>query len=163
MRIESNRCQLREFEMRDIDDFIKYRNDVEWMAYQGFKGLSREEYIDALLKEFDIEKGAQLAVVEKSSDQLLGDIYLQKDKLEFWIGYTIAPEYSRRGYASEVACELIKWIMKTMSDVDTLEYKICAGVHPENIASIKLIEKLGLLYKHQDNLGDYIYEMVINN
>lgn len=41
---ESERCYTRRFTESDLDAFIAYRNDADWMKYQSFKGLTREEY-----------------------------------------------------------------------------------------------------------------------
>ena len=44
MEIYTERCLIRRFEAPDIDDFMVYRNDMDWMKYQGFKGLTKQEY-----------------------------------------------------------------------------------------------------------------------
>ena len=49
MEICTERCLIRRFEEPDIDDFMVYRNDMDWMKSQGFKGLTKQEYEDALL------------------------------------------------------------------------------------------------------------------
>lgn len=41
MEVHTAHCRLRQFEEQDIDDFMVYRNDMDWMRYQGFKGLTR--------------------------------------------------------------------------------------------------------------------------
>ena len=70
---------IRPFKESDIDDFMEYRNDMEWMKYQGFKVLNKEEYEDALLKDVSLEKGMQLAIINKSDDRLIGDLYVRKE------------------------------------------------------------------------------------
>jgi len=70
---------IRPFKESDIDDFMEYRNDMEWMKCQGFKDLSKEEYEDSLLKEVSLEKGMQLAIINKLYDRLIGDLYVRKE------------------------------------------------------------------------------------
>lgn len=41
MQIISSRCIIRTFHSHEIDSFMVYRNDAEWMKYQGFKGLTK--------------------------------------------------------------------------------------------------------------------------
>lgn len=41
--IHTARCTVRQFAEHDIDDFMVYRNDMDWMRYQGFKGLTRQK------------------------------------------------------------------------------------------------------------------------
>ena len=98
--IKTDRCFLRCFEEKDLDSFMSYRNNKEWMEYQGFKNLTKDEYRKSLLVPFYLEKGAQLAITDKSKDNLLGDLYLLKEDKEISIGYTINPIYSRKGYIS---------------------------------------------------------------
>lgn len=75
---ESDRCYIRPFLESDLDAFITYRNNPEWMAFQYFKGLTREEYREALVREPSVEKGAQLAIIHKADDSLLGDVFIKR-------------------------------------------------------------------------------------
>ena len=65
---KSDRFNIRTFKESDINDFMEYRNNMDWMKYQGFKGLSKEEYEDVLLKDVSLEKGMQLAIINKSDE-----------------------------------------------------------------------------------------------
>ena len=87
----SERCYVSLFTANDIDDFMSYRNNPEWMKYQYFKGLSKEEYEEVLLKDPSVERGAQFAIVRKVDQKLLGDVYVKKEADTFWIGYTAYP------------------------------------------------------------------------
>lgn len=73
------RCRIRPFREEDLDAFMRYRNDEHWMRYQGFKGLTKEQYRDVLLGDPPMDKGMQLAVAGKESDGLIGDLYVQRD------------------------------------------------------------------------------------
>lgn len=147
---ESERCLVRPFMEGDLDDFLFYRNNLEWMKFQGFKGLSREAYAEIVLKEPSVNNGAQFAVVSKSDQRLVGDVYIKKEEDTFWIGYTISPSFKRQGYAYEIANSMILWI-KQQGD-----FEIRAGVAPENKASVQLLEKLGFVQLSEDD-GDLIY------
>ncbi|MFS0986008.1 GNAT family N-acetyltransferase [Enterococcus durans] len=57
------------------------------------------------------------------------------------MGYTIHPQYSRNGYASEAVTGTINWVIDQGGKV------IKAGVLPENDASIRLLEKLDFTYE----------------
>lgn len=133
----SERCFVRPFHADDLDDFMAYRNDPEWMKYQYFKGLSKKEYADVLLQESPLETGAQFAVIRKADQKLLGDVYVKKEADTFWIGYTVGPAFKRQGYAYELVHALVDWIRQQGGS------KIMAGAAPENIASIRLLEKSG--------------------
>lgn len=139
--IETTRCKVRNFEEIDLDLFMDYRNNAEWMKYQSFKNLTKDEYIRALLVPRDIQSGIQLAIVKKDTDILLGDIYLEKKENTIFIGYTIHPDYSRNGYITEVLEALLQRLQKEYSDCNIL-----ATTVKENIPSKNLLIKLGFKY-----------------
>lgn len=147
---ESERCYTTPFAKSYLEDFIEYRNNAEWMKYQSFKGLSLEEYKEILLKEPNLESGAQFAVVRKADQTLLGDVFIKKEDAIFWIGYTISPSFKRQGYAFEITQAMISWIQQQG------DYKIMAGVTPENRASVKLLEKLGFTQVDVED-GEFIF------
>ena len=148
MLIETDRCRIRHFEEKDLDSFIEYRNNKEWMQYQGFKNRTREEYAAFLLGKRDIIIGIQLALAEKESDTLIGDIYLKYDGEAYCLGYSLHPKYSGKGYMTEALTALIK----------QLKFDIHAGVLPENEASKKLLKRLGFTYSYFDESeGEEVY------
>ena len=69
--LETSRCLIQLFQENDIITFMKYRNHEQWMKYQQFKGLSYENYKEILLSKPCIEKGIQLAIIEKESNQII--------------------------------------------------------------------------------------------
>jgi len=133
---DTARCIVRPFRDEDIDAFMEYRNDGEWMKYQGFKCLSRQAYHEALLCPCDMEKGVQLAVIRKLTGALIGDLYLKQEGSTCWIGYTIHPKEARQGYMYEVVSAAIG--MMGGQGI----HEIRAGVSPENLASVSLLKKL---------------------
>jgi len=54
------------------------------------------------------------------------------------IGYAISPKHQRNGFAFEAISAMVNLLQK-----DLLVDMVVAGVLPENIPSIKLLEKLG--------------------
>lgn len=104
---ETERCRIRPFEESDIEAFMSYRNNLDWMQFQGFKGKKYLEYKAALLKQPNFREGVQLAVVSGQTGELFGDLYLKLEKNTAWIGYTIAPQFARQGYAFEVVTQLL--------------------------------------------------------
>lgn len=135
--IETQRLIIRPFTARELDAFTAYRNDGEWMRFQGFKGLTREQYAQALLKPPRAAEGAQLAVIGKATGALIGDIYLKTDGERCYIGYTVAPAHARRGYALEAVQAMLVWLA-------TLGFqKVFTFVMPGNAASVGLLRKAG--------------------
>ena len=133
---ETKRCRIRPFEENDIEAFMSYRNNLDWMQYQGFKGKKYQEYKAALLKQPKFMQGVQLAVAQKQTEDLIGDLYLRLEKHTCWIGYTIAPQFARQGFAYEVVAQLLLQLKK-----DGLT-QAKAGVEEKNAPSIALLKKL---------------------
>ncbi|ORX93337.1 acyl-CoA N-acyltransferase [Basidiobolus meristosporus CBS 931.73] len=141
MEVRTERCFIRPFKERDIDDFMVYRNDMDWMKYQGFKGLSKEEYRKELLPDHSLQDGRQLAIVSNKTDAVIGDIFLkQEEDSVFWIGYTIHPSSARQGYAYEAVLGVIEALKSKGATC------VKAGVESENAASIQLLKKLDFHY-----------------
>ena len=133
---ETQRCRIRPFEEGDIEAFMSYRNNLDWMQYQGFKGKKYLEYKAALLMQPNFSNGVQLAVVLRQTGELLGDLYLKLEKNTAWIGYTIAPQFARQGFAFEVVTRLLLELKQAGLTL------VNAGVEEQNFASIALLKKL---------------------
>lgn len=154
--IKTSRCTLRRFAKEDLEDFMAYRNDMQWMQYQGFKGLSQQEYETELLGEAQLEQGLQLAVVNSTNGKLLGDVYLKREDDAIWLGYTIAPTFARNGYAAEAVEGIIAWAKQQGAAC------LKAGVLPQNKASVGLLQKLGFACTAEEG-GELVYALVLNN
>jgi ribosomal-protein-alanine N-acetyltransferase len=130
------RCRVRNFEERDLDALMSYRNDMTWMRYQGFKGLQRAEYERVLLAPPDWVQGVQLAVTD-SDDVLIGDLYVREDPDQTEIGFAVAPQHARQGYMTEAVRGLVTYLRGTS------DKPIVAEADPHNAASIRLLQRLG--------------------
>ncbi len=134
------RCHIRRFIDKDIDAFMQYRNNEDWMKFQSFKGCTKEEYSKVLLREPCLTTGTQLAIVSNDSCELIGDLFILRENDECFVGYTISPQKARQGYAYEVVLS----VMQQLKTMGILVVK--AGVVSENTASIKLLKKLGFTF-----------------
>ncbi len=153
MLFETERLTIRAFEARDIDALMTYRNDEGWMRFQGFKGKSKVEYEAALLTPQAEADGMQLAVADKATGALIGDLYLKAEPDAYMIGYTISPAHARHGYASEAVRGLLLWLSQNRC------HTVRAGVMPGNEASVGLLRKLGFMQIGMDDEGDLLFEL----
>ena len=154
MNIQTARCTIRAFQRDELDAFMEYRNNLEWMRYQGFKGLAKERYEQELFLNQSLDNGRQYAIINRTTGQLIGDVYLKREQTICWIGYTIHPRFKQQGYAQEAVRALICWASEQGYS------RLKAGVHPENKASIKLLEKLDFVYLTQDcDELIYVYDL----
>lgn len=136
MNFDTDRCNIRPFMAEDIDTFMAYRNDPDWMKYQGLKGLTKQEYTKILLGNDSLTDGIQLAVICKQTNTLIGDLYLKQEGNACWIGYTITPQKARHGYIYEVVSALIRFL--AAQGITCIK----AGVTIGNDASVSLLKKL---------------------
>ena len=136
---ETRRCRIRPFEEGDIEAFMSYRNNPDWMRFQGFKDKKYLEYKAALLMQPNFSTGVQLAVVHRQTGELLGDLYLKLEKSVAWIGYTIAPQHARQGFAFEVVTQLLLELKQAGLTL------VKASVEEQNLVSIALLKKLGFI------------------
>ena len=151
--LETERLKLRFFEEKDIDIFTEYRNNEEWMIHQTFKGKSKEEYREILLTPFYIEQGSQLAVCLRKTDELIGDLYVEKNESEVFIGYTIHPKYAKRGFTFEIVTAFIEYLFHRF---DTI--KIIAETDLDNTPSINLLKKIGFK-ETMNNIEGLVFEL----
>ena len=156
MTFTTTRCLIRPFARHDMEPFMAYRNDLDWMQHQSFKGLSYTEYENALLGEQSLPHGMQLAIIDQATDELIGDVYIQQEDQTYWIGYTIAPSRARQGYAFEVMSGLIRHLADQGAEV----FK--AGVLETNEASIALLKKLNFTYLTTE-LDEQIYRLDVSD
>lgn len=153
MIIETKRCMIRPFKEEDLEAFVSYRNDEAWMKYQDFKGHTKDEYRKMIIDEhLDLKNGIQLAIIDKVSKVLLGDLYVHLEEA-LWLGYTIHPSYARKGYAYEAVIGLFSYLKSKGV------YHIKVSAHPKNKASLNLIHKLGFKYVGIADNHDEMFEL----
>ena len=135
---------------------MAYRNDLVWMRYQGLKGLDRQGYIDQLMgHDFRSQTGGQLAVIDRASGWLIGDLYLRITPPDCLIGFTVSPIYARQGYGFEAVSGLIE-ALSQLPDITVMK----ADVDPGNLASIGLLRKLGFAQTRADDDSLY-FELTV--
>jgi len=137
--IHTKRCTIRPLVETDIDAVMAYRNDTTWMRYQGLKGLDRQAYIDKLIGSgFCPTSGGQLAIIEDATSRIIGDLFISITPPSCRIGFTISRAQARQGFGFEAVAGLIEAV--TALPGITL---VKADADPDNVASIKLLNKLG--------------------
>ena len=141
------RLVLRRFAARDLAAFQTYRCDPEVGRYQGWSALDDAGAAAFLAEMADATIGVpgewfQIAVADKSTDALVGDIGIGFDKDRAGvgeIGFSMAPSAQGRGLGSEaVSCALA--LLFESGQVDVVE-----GItDARNAPSIRLLERVGM-------------------
>lgn len=147
--LETERLILRKFGEYDVDAVFALRSDAEMMHFIR-EPQSREETINWLKlvsSHWDDAKIGFCAVIEKASNEFSGwcGLWRLKETGETEIGYAIAKKFWGKGYAREAAEAFLIYGFDALK----LE-KIVAVARPENTASRRVMEKLGMSYDYTD-------------
>ncbi len=140
------RTLLRRFAPADLAAFQSYRQDAEVGKYQGWTAQSDADAAKFILEMqtaslFVPGQWQQLAISQIGSELLIGDIglCLAADKTHAEIGFSMSPSAQGRGLAADAVCTVIKLIFES-----TDAPKIIGVTDARNVASIKLLERVGM-------------------
>jgi ribosomal-protein-alanine N-acetyltransferase len=155
----TDRLRLRPYRADDVAAMFTVFGDPEVMRFaQNGADPNVEatrERVRKMIDHYD-RFGFSLWVVEhRTTGSILGDCGLKQleDGPEIEVGYRFAKVHWGKGYATEGAAASVRY------GFDTLGLnRIVAVVAPENLASCKVIEKIGLKYERQA----HIYGRMLN-
>jgi len=143
--ITTDRLFLRKLELNHREDFFKYRSLPQICEYQSFAPKSlkgADDFIKAIASNPNIPNTwFQLAIVNRNDNKLIGDvgIHFLEDNAQAEVGYTLAPDFQGQGYATEALKAVISYLFFEMK-----KHRVTASVDPNNIKSIRLLERLGM-------------------
>lgn len=158
---ETERLVLMEFEEAHAPFLLELVNEPDWIRFIGDKKVydldGAKDFIENKLKKsYEVSGFGFYVVYLKSSNIPIGLCGLiDREGLEdIDIGFAFLKAYRQNGYAYESS--------KAMLDYARNELKIqriVAITHPENVASGKLLEKLGLFFERMVSFpGDDLEE-----
>lgn len=140
------RLILRELERSDADFIVAVLNDPDFLANIGDRGVRTADdamaYIETGPRASYARHGFGLwAVSVRASGELAGICgLLKRDALDAPdVGFAFLPAHRGKGYATEAAEASIAY-GRTQNGAD----RILAIVQPRNVASVHVLEKLGL-------------------
>ena len=145
--LETGRLLLRMFEARDLEAAYRLFNDADVQKYLSPKNRRNREQLKVLLEKivrYWRERGFGLwCVTEKHCGEMIGYCgfqYFEKtENVEIVFGYL--KEYWGKGAATEALKACLNFGMEKLS-FD----KIFAVTNPENIGSIRVLEKSGMTF-----------------
>jgi RimJ/RimL family protein N-acetyltransferase len=143
--LETERLRLRQFRDSDLDAYARITGDADTMRF-----IARGEPLDReqasrslayLLGHWWIRGYGLWAAEEKASGALVGRIGLYRP--EGWpgleVGWLVARERWGRGFAAEGARAALDHAFTVLA-----ARRVISAIAPENAASIRVAEKLGL-------------------
>lgn len=144
---ETERLYMRPFKLSDAAQCIK----LNWKDEKNkpIKKIDQaKKYLKSITKKYD---GYYLGVFLKQTNELIGDLELCHlnwfDGQAGEICYGVGPDYEGKGYATEAAKGLIDYCFTKLNF-----HKVTADTDPDNLASQRVLEKLG--FKLEGRLRD---------
>ena len=141
--IETERTLLKPIKLKDAQEVFSYRSDAVTNAYQGWIPKTLDEvtaFIAKNPKEYNqLGTWFQLTILEKNTNTVIGDIGVHFiDQHQSEIGCTLAKQYHGKGFATEALHQVIHHLFHDLN-----KHRIVTSIDPQNINSIKLVERLG--------------------
>ena len=152
---ETPRLFLRHFCENDLEDLAPILANREVMKFS-LKGVKNKEetkeFIQKIISGYKTKNYSLYAVIHREKEQLIGYCGLffwssiaRQEEVE--IGYRLDPKYWGRGLATEAAIAVRDYAFESLA-----LNRLISLIQPENIASIKVAEKIGMEYEK-----DYIF------
>ncbi len=144
--LKSERLILRRIVEEDVYQIFRMRSDLDVMKYVGKDpAKSLEDAMDLVHKtseSLENKSGISWAITLKEEpDQLIGIIgiwRLIREHFRGELGYSLLPEYWRKGIAGEALAEVLEYGFEKIG-----LHSVEAHIHPNNKASAALLERIG--------------------
>ena len=161
--LETERLILRELLETDLDGMFELDSNATVHKYLGNKPISTKEQAAEIIRfireQYDQLGIGRFAAIEKSSGDFIGWSGLklnagEKEELNgvrdfVDIGYRFFPKYWGKGYATESSIATLKFGFEEMN------YPVIYGAaETANIASNKILQKIGLKFINDFHYGD---------
>ena len=147
--LETERLILRPLVESDVDEIFAMRSDEDIMRFiREPRGRDESfDWIKLVSGRWHNDKLGFCAVIEKEANKFLGwcGIWRLKETGEMEIGYAIDKAYWGKGFATEAAEKFMQYAFGELN-----AEKLVAVARPENMASRRVMEKLGMQFVKTD-------------
>lgn len=145
IQIETRRLLLRPLDTSDFEAVHAYARDPMVSRFQSWGPNSEDDTREFLTKARSSSQKTnprdfELAIVLRDLNRIVGGCGLHGRRLEvreYEIGWTLNPEFWRRGIGSEAVRAVVEYAF-----LELKAHRLYALIDPENTASVKLAEKV---------------------
>ena len=143
--LETSRLELATWGPEGVGELVELHSNEEVFRYLNASGSicnlnTARDRIEKWKTEFDLYRLGKHRLTRKSDGVFIGRAGFSLFENEVpELGYILHPAYWGNGYATEIAEGLCNWI-KCQATWD----RFVAFAHPENLASIRVLEKIGM-------------------
>ena len=142
---QTDRLKVRQINIGDALFMLKLMNSEGWLKFIGDRNINSEKDAENYIQKILNNPNFFYHVFElKETNQPSGIVtFLHRENEKFPdIGFALLPQFERKGYTYEASQAYLDRIIEMKSN-----HNIIGITNPENIASQKLLEKLGLTYR----------------
>ncbi|MDP4263576.1 MAG: GNAT family N-acetyltransferase [Bacteroidota bacterium] len=151
------RLLLDKLTLRDTEFIYELVNTPGWIKFIGDRNIKTQEDAIAYIQKLIDNPAINYWVVKSKGQSIpMGIVtFIKRGYLEHHdIGFAFLPEYSKQGYAYEATIAILDDVIK-----DPLHTQILATTIKENTNSIRLLEKLGLQFSHEIQIGNEMLQV----
>lgn len=150
--IPTPRLMLRAFRPEDAGDLYAYLSRPDVYRFEPGEPF---DFTQAVQRAQEFSTSPDFWAVElQVEEKVIGQIYfsrIEPQHLLTWeLGYILSPDYQRQGYASEATAALVQAGFAAAGI-----HRVVAHCNPENVASWKLLERIG--FRREGVLKKNIY------
>lgn len=144
--INTDRLQIRNLRITDLEDFHFYRSNPDITKYQGFDVFTIEQAEDFIKSQTDKTFGnpgewVQYGIENRSTGKIIGDCAIKLDQHDSRIaeiGITVSHTEQKKGYAKEALVGILNYLF-SLKDF----HRVVEIVDADNLASIQLLKSIG--------------------
>ena len=157
--LETKDLILREMTESDTDDLLVMFSDPRVM--QSFDNVifdraMMEKWVKRNLDHIEKHGYGLFSIIHKTDNVLIGDCGLEYMEIDGEpvneIGYDIRSDYWNRGYATQAAAAVRDFAFDQLGLT-----RVISLIRPENIASMRVAEKIGMTREKQIDRGGHPY------
>ncbi len=156
---------LRELEVSDVQFIYDLFTDPDCLRFIGDRGISNcddaNDYLENRLIESYKKHGYGLYKVTTKTEPgpigICGLVKRDEDKPPD-IGFAFLPQYRSGGFCTEAAQAILEW-----AKTNKISDEILAYTNPDNAASIRVLEKIGLQQQSITTLPGQDFKSVVLN
>ena len=157
--LRTDRLTIRPVEPTDLDALVARRNDPETARYQSWTVPFPRDAAEQLLTGAAAMEGPEddtwwMATIEGNDDgAIIGDLAVHPT----WggrsveIGYNLASDQRGNGFAVEATEELVRYLFEDFGAT-----RLSAMMHPENVASTMVAERIGFVFEGRTKLSYWV-------
>lgn len=147
--LETERLILRRLRIEDAKDIFEYACDplvTQFTTWHEHQSLADSQlFLESVIEEYKTNQAATWGIVHKGDNKLIGTcgfFHWNVDDSKAEVGYNLSRKYWNQGYMTEAVRAIITFGFETM-----LLNRIEALCQPENIASARVMEKVGMQFE----------------